>query len=209
MFHDPQQTQLSMGAYQGAMNPLGLPNTGFAQTGGYAGIQNYGAIAQQQHQLQHQQQQLLHQLQQLQQLSSMLAAQGQGIGQVPVPQVFGIYGQANPWQQHQLLNQNPLLQNPVLAQQLAMQALAQITQSQYGQSQFGQPQFGQGQFGQPQFGQPQFGQPQYAQSWQGNQQTGQLGSPFGQQGGIQSGYPLAPQSWVGQGGPTQYTRGIY
>lgn len=175
--NDPLQTQLSLGAYAGAINPFGLPYTtlqtainpvqfnpfaGVGQTGGispfgqqaYAGIPNYGAIAQQQ-QLQQQLQQLqqLQQQQQLQQLASILASQG------GIPQLLA---QTTPWQTNVLQNpliaagfQNPML-NPLVAQQLALQS-----GSVYGQPQFGQVPFAQG------------------------------------------GFPLAPQSWVGQQVPGQ------
>ena len=169
--NDPFQTQLSSlnsGAYAGAMNPFSLPNAinpallnpfaGAVQTGGispfgqqgFAGIPNYGAIAQQQ-----QLQQIQQQVQQLQQLASILASQG------AIPQQFG---QASPWQSPLQPNafQNPQV-NPVLAQQLALQAA----------SIYGQPQFAQSPFAQAQ-------------------------SPF-----TQGGYPLAPQSWVGQQVPGQ------
>jgi hypothetical protein len=183
--NDLLQSQLSLGAYAGATNPFSSPYSAAInptvlntlanpwQTNplqqGYAGIPNYGAIAQQQQQLQ-----------QLQQLASILALQG------AIPQLAGLSPQINPfqnqpfqnqpWQNQQQPNifQNPLL-NPILAQQLALQASG---------------------YGQPQFAQPQYGQPQY----------GQVGSVFGQQTGLpfgpgvfaQGGYPLAPQSWVGQ-----------
>jgi len=189
--NDQLQTQLSLGAYAGATNPFGLPYTtlqtainpgqfnpfaGVAQTGGispfgqqgYAGIPNYGAIAQQQ-----QLQQLQQQLQQLQQLASILASQA------AIPPA----GQMNPWQsqaqpnvfQNPLLGQNPLV-NPMLAQQLALQA----------GSIYGQPQYGQ--IGSP-FGQQ--NAPPFAQT------------PFAQTPFAQGGYPLAPQSWVGQQLPGQ------
>jgi len=143
--NDLLQTQLSMGAYAGGMNPFNSPYTslqtainptafnpfvGVAQTG----TPNYGAIAQQQ--------------QQLQQLASILASQG------AIPQLAGVLSQNNPWQ-------NPLV-NPILAQQLALQAA----------SAYAQPQFGQ-----------------------------QYNSPFAQNPFAQTGYQLAPQSWVGQAGP--------
>jgi hypothetical protein len=149
--NDLLQTQLSMGAYAGGMNPFNSPYTslqtainpaainpfvGVAQTG----VPNYGAIAQQQ---------------QLQQLASILASQG------AIPQLAGVLSQNNPWQ-------NPLV-NPILAQQLALQAV----------SAYAQPQFGQ-------LGSP-FGQ--------------QYNSPFAQNPFAQTGYQLAPQSWVGQAGP--------
>src|ERR1700722_20025912 len=120
MTHDPLQTQLSMGAYSGAINPFGSPYAlnpfaGVAQQNypgvqqGYGGVPNYGAIAQQQQHLQQQ-------LQQLQQLASILAAQAA----IPQPGI----AQTNPWQaqpnvfQNPSLGQNPQV-NPILAQQLA------------------------------------------------------------------------------------------
>ncbi len=75
-----------------------------------------------------------------------------------------------------LASQNPLLaasllSNPLIAASLHSQAL--------------------GSYGVPQFGlQPQSLYPQIGQY----PQVGQVGSPFGQ-----IGYPLAPQSWIGQG----------
>lgn len=75
--------------------------------------------------------------------------------------------------------QNPL-QNPIMTAALLNHPyLGAALQSQYGGQQFGQQ-----------------AHPLYSQFGQG------LGSPFGQpglQGGLNS--PLAPQSWVGQGGP--------
>jgi hypothetical protein len=80
------------------------------------------------------------------------------------------------------------LQNPIVAALLSNPLIAAGLHPQLGQpQQFGQqPQ----QFGQPQ---QQFGQPQ---------QFGQIGgSPYGQVGPTAGfGYPLAPQSWVGQAG---------
>jgi len=188
--NDPFQTQLSSltsGAYAGAMNPFGLPYTtlqtainpallnplaGAFQTGGvspfgqqgYAGIPNYGAIAQQQ-----QLQQIQQQMQQLQQLASILASQGAIAPQFGQAQ----FGQTVPWQsalqpnvfQNPLSGQGPLL-NPVLAQQLALQAA----------SIYGQPQFGQ--VGSP-FGQAPFtqaGYPPAPQSWVGQQVPGPVHS---------------------------------
>jgi hypothetical protein len=113
-----------------------------------------------------------------------------------------------------LLATNPLLavsllNNPLLAATLHSQQAGLFGGSPFGQQQY--PQFGQQQY--PQFGQqqhPQFGQqqqyphfgqqqhPQFGQQQQYpqfGQQLGHMGSPFGQ-----IGYPLAPQSWIGQGG---------
>lgn len=178
MFANDLQSQLSLGAYSGAMSPFhsplaaalqtainptaGNPFGGVAQSWGaspytqspftqqgYGGIPNYAAIAQQQ-----QLQQQLQHLQQLQALASLISSQGAN------PQM---YGGAQPNVLHNPLIagglQNPLL-NPILAQQLAMQ-----------------------------------------------QQN-----PF-----AQTGFPLAPQSWVGQQIPGQIPhslqqfggRGIY
>jgi hypothetical protein len=88
----------------------------------------------------------------------------------------------------QLFALSPLaagLQNPITAALLSNPLIAAGLHSQFGhQQQFGQqPQFGQPQFQQPQFGQPQFQQPQ-----------------FGQPQSLYPQLPLAPQSWVGQGG---------
>lgn len=185
--NDPFQSQLSLGAYSGVINPYtaslqtGNPFAGVAQTSaispfvqqqGYGGIANYAAIAQQQ-QLQ-QELQRLQQIQQLQTLASILASQGMN------PQMFGGLQFNNPWQNNSFQNQpwqqqyggpqNPLiaaaLQNPILAQQLAQQQ-----------------------------------------------------NPFVQQNPFtQSPYQLAPQSWVGQQIPGQFSphhlqhltgRGIY
>jgi len=101
---------------------------------------------------------------------------GQSIyGQVPTQ------GFVNPQQLQlaQLVANNPLvaaslLSNPLVAASLHAQS--------FGQQQY--PQLGQQQY-------PQLGQQQYPQL---GQQIGQPGSPFGQ-----IGYPLAPQSWIGQG----------
>jgi hypothetical protein len=197
--YDPLQTQLTMGAYSGATNPFGSPYTAFqpainpASFNPFAGPAQTGAISPFGQQGYPgipnygaiAQQQ---QLQQLQQLALLLASQG------GIPQAFGMspHGWQNPqvmqnpqFGQNPLFAQNPLL-NPVLAQQLALQAV-----SQYMQPQYGQPQYGQGGPGYPQFGQP-----------------GAL--PYSQQG-----YPLAPQSWVGQAGIHPHhlahlaARGIY
>jgi len=167
--NDLLQSQLSLGAYSGAMSPFNSPwaaslqtainptsvnpFAGVAQTWGispftqpaftqqgYGAVPNYAAIAQQQQQIQQQLQQLqLQHLQQLQALASMLSAQGAN------PQVFGV-SQPNVLQNPLIAAslQNPLV-NPILAQQLAMQQ-----------------------------------------------------NPF-----AQSGFPLAPQSWVGQQIPGQ------
>ncbi len=144
--NDLLQSQLSLGAYSGAMNPYTAslqsanPFAGvaqswavspFAQQGygqqGYGGIPNYAAIAQQQ-QLQQQLQQL-QQIQQLQALASILASQQGGN-----PQMFA---QNNPFQMQQQPNvlQNPLL-NPILAQQLAQQQNPFGQQNPFTQSPF-------------------------------------------------------------------------
>jgi hypothetical protein len=182
---NPQGVQ----AQAGIGSPFGQQNP-FVQQG-YAGVPNYGAIAQQQ--------------QHLQQLASLLASQlaSQGLahqGMIPQQQ-FGWPAQMVPLQ-NQILAQNPIaaaiLQNPVLAQQLALQAVAQQSQPQIGQYQSGQ-------------NWPAYQQPG---SVFGGQPGVQTGMSFGQipyaQTGIQSGYPLAPQSWVGQVGLSQPGgRGLY
>jgi hypothetical protein len=110
-------------------------------------------------------------------LLAQLAQTGalQQIGQ----SLFGqnpIQGQVNP--QH--LVASLIANNPVLAGALLSHPLVAATLYAHAQSQQN-PQFGLQQ--QPQLF-PQIGQ-----------QIPQMGSPFGQQ----TGYPLAPQSWIGQG----------
>jgi hypothetical protein len=99
-----------------------------------------------------------------------------------IPQQLGpsIYGQnpvqsfVNPQQQLQQLQLAQLVaNNPLLAASLLSNPLVAA-------SLHAQP-----------FGNQQFGQQQYPQI---GQQIGQLSSPFGQ-----IGYPMAPQSWIGQG----------
>lgn len=118
------------------------------------------------------------------QLASALASQA------AIPQLLGLSPLAG-LQHHPILA--ALLQNPLITAGLQAQ-LGQ--QSQYGQQlPFGQPQFGQ----QLPFGQqPQFGQQPHSLY----SQLGQIGGlGFGQGGpGAGIGYPLAPQSWVGQAG---------
>jgi len=91
-------------------------------------------------------------------------------------------------QQQQLQQQLQLLaalvNNPLLA--AGLQHGGNI-----GQQPFGQQPFGQQSYGQQSYGQQPFGLQQYSPY----QQHGQIGSPFG------GGYPLAPQSWIGQGSP--------
>jgi len=145
------------------------------------------------------------------------------IPQQLIPQQIGqsLYGQ-NPLQQgfinpHQQLQQQQQLQlqlaslvanNPLLAASLLNNPLVAATlQSQALGGAYGVPQFGVPQ----QSMYPQIGQ----QLGQQLGQLGQIGSPFGQQLGQlgqigspfgQIGYPLAPQSWIGQGaqfGPGQ------
>jgi hypothetical protein len=121
--------------------------------------------------------------------------------QAGIPQQVGqtLYGQ-NPLQQgfinpQQQLQQQQQLQlqlaslvatNPVLAASLLNNPLVAASLHAQGQGLYGVPQFVQQQPGlYPQIG----------------QQIGQMGSPF-----AQVGYPLAPQSWIGQGaqfGPGQ------
>lgn len=144
--NDLLQSQLSLGAYSGAMNPYTAslqtanPFAGVAQSWavspfsqqgygqqGYGGIPNY--LAQQQ-QLQQQLQQLqqLQQIQQLQALASILSSQGAN----PL-----MLGQINPWQMQLQPNvlQNPLL-NPILAQQLAQLQNPFAQQNPFTQSPF-------------------------------------------------------------------------
>lgn len=191
--YDPLQTQLSqlsLGAYPGAVNPFGSPYqqaiqsainpaafnplAGIAQNGGISPFapQQFGP-------------------QQFGPQGYPGAQQGYGATPGVVPNYGVVAQQQQQLQQLQQLAsilaaqtlaaqalsaQNPIPQmfgpaaqptpwqnpplNPVLAQQLAMQAV----------SQYAQP------------------------------QIGQAGLPFGQTPFAQFGYPLAPQSWVGQAG---------
>jgi len=149
--NDPFQSQLSLGAYSGAMNPytaslltanpftVGQQTMGtspFSQQG-YGSVPNYAAIIQQQ-QIQ-QELERLQQIQRLQTLASILASQSVN------PQVFGGSQLGNPWQNNPFQNQqqygglqNPLiaaaLQNPILAQQLAQQQNPFIQQNPFTQS---------------------------------------------------------------------------
>jgi len=115
-------------------------------------------------------------------------AQTGGIPQQLGPSIYGqnpVQGFVNPQQQQlqQLQLAQLVANNPLLAASLLSNPL--VAASLHAQS-FGSQQFGQQQYP------PQFGQQQYPP--QIGQQIGQLGSPFGQ-----IGYPLAPQSWIGQG----------
>jgi hypothetical protein len=97
--------------------------------------------------------------------------------------------------------QHPLLAAALLNHPLIAAGLHQAALGSYGQPQFGLQQHSPyqqfGQMGSPfgQMGSP-FGQ-------QTGSPFGQMGSPFGQ-----AGYPLAPQSWIGQGGPFGGGQGI-
>jgi hypothetical protein len=220
MTYDPSQTYPSLGLYNGITTPGGLPYAalqasalnpagalnalaatlgisnpaiGVSQAGQspYPGISALGGNPQQLQQLQQQQ---LQQLQQLQ-AASILAAQA-AIPQLTGAASFG-QGQHNPLAAvHNALVaaalQNPLL-TPVLAQ------LGYQSNGIYGQI---------GQNGSP-FNQQQgqaYGQQQNPFAQQQGQAYGQQqNSPYGQQQGSpygQAGYPLAPQSWVGQAGQT-------
>lgn len=185
--NDLLQSQLSMGAYGGAISPFNSPYTtpqtavnpaafnpvaGIAQNGGispfgqqgyYGGNPNYALLAQQQQQLQQQ-------LQQLQQLAAVLASQG------AVPQIQGASPQSNPWQNPQQSNafQNPAFQNPLIAASLQNPLVNSILAQQLALQ------------GAQVYGQPQFGQ-----------------APFPQAPFVGVGYQLAPQSWVGQQIPGQ------
>jgi len=135
--NDPFQSQLSLGAYSGAMNPFTQsyagPYAGSMQTGinplinpltqgvsqfgqqGYSGVPNYGApnyqALVQQQQIQEQIRQQVQQIQQLQALASILASQQGSPFQNQLSQV-------QPWQAQQGYGalQNPLI-NPLLAPQ--------------------------------------------------------------------------------------------
>jgi hypothetical protein len=120
-------------------------------------------------------------------INPVVAALNAILGLSPMAQVAGIpqsgpspYGM-NPIQSFinpQQLQQVSLLalQNPLLAASLLSNPLIGAGLHSQAPGQYGVPQFGL----QPPSQYPQFGQ---------------MGSPFGQ-----SGFPLAPQSWIGQGG---------
>jgi len=189
--YDPFQTYATMGSpYYGTLNPVGMPyNAQQTFTNPLAAIHPLAAAtlglspgnptinpitgvpqAGQQGYGLHPAQNFINP-QQLQ-LASALASQA------VLPQLLGISPLAG-------------IQNPIVAALLTNPLIPAGLHAQFGQQQFAQPQFGQPQFWQPQFGQPQLLNPQF----------GQIGSPYGQVGptaGI--GYPLAPQSWVGQPG---------
>lgn len=194
MHHDPFQTQ-SYAGFGGAPNPFGSPLAALQTTInpfnpiGINPLAMGGLTLGQQNPFGQQ--------------NPLLGLQHPGYGGNPyaaAPQLQYIASilaaQANPWQNQ--ITQNPLtaaiLQNPVLAQQIALQAAQTYLQPQSTQSPYGQPQYG--------------------QSWPMQQQFGQqTGTPFGQSSyGPQfgQGYQLAPQSWVGQPGPSQFGgRGLY
>jgi hypothetical protein len=191
MMHDPFQTYATLGSYYGMPTPIGLPYQ--AQQGSAinpAALNPLTAILGQIPQVgqspfgqypgqglinPQQLQQQLQQQQLQQQLQQLQLAQALA-SQAAIPQLLGLSQFAGGFQ-------NPLLaalvNNPLLAAGL-----------QHGGA-IGQQPFGQQPFGQQAFGQQPFGLQQYSPY----QQHGQI-SPFG---GV--GYPLAPQSWIGQGSP--------
>lgn len=185
MTHDPFQSYAMFGAYPGVPTPL-LPFTGQPNWAQYpAGLNPLAA-----------QQQL--------QLASILAAQTnpqlQGVSPFNIPVTAGPFqgGLQNPFggfQQHPLAAlQNPLLQNPMLA---ALQnPLLAATQ----QNPMIHPQVAQAIGAQLGW----YHQLPYQQGGLGVTPFGQTGSPYGQ-----SGYPLAPQTWVGQTGQTGQTGQIH
>jgi len=180
--HDPFQSYAAMstpyGAHLGNSNPMGIPyNVQTPTINPLAGIHPLAAAALG--------------------LSQAAINPINGIPQMG-PQGFGQYPAQsfiNPQQLQlasalaqqalipQLLGQQSSLafQNPMVAALLSNPLIATGLQSQYGGQQFGQ--------------QPHSLYSQFAQNG---------GSPFGQPGlPVGIGYPLAPQSWVGQGGAAQ------
>jgi len=176
--HDPLQTILS--SYYGMPTQIGVPQLpGFNPVGALNPLALLGSIPQ----------------------TTQLGYGQQGFGQQG-------YGQQQPWQQ--LYGQQPYGQQPFGQQQFG--------QLPYGQQQFG-PQLGQGLIGQQlhlasalaQLGIQHpllaslIGNPMIAASLQQSalqshnpySQYGQIGQPGVQFG--QTPFPLAPQSWVGQG----------
>ncbi len=124
-------------------------------------------------------------------INPMAAAYNPYLGVSPWAQAGGVpqMGQQSPYGPG--LGQNPILQQQLqLASALASQAGFQnpILAAILGNPLIAASLFSQG-IGSP--GGPQMGLQQHSLY----PQIGQLGSPFGQ-----SGYPLAPQSWIGQGG---------
>ncbi len=203
MTHDPMQTLATLGAYQGVATPYGLPQTAFQTTGinpllqGYSqlGQQGYGAVPY--GGINPQQQQQYNPWQQNPYLQHQL-----GIG-IQNPLVAA--GLQNPLlQQNPFVQQNPLLQNPlvnpiqaqihaqIVAQQVAQQLAAQQVAQQLAAQQVAQQLAQQQQLGLQPYGVhvPGMISP-----------VGHLGAQFGQ-----SGFPLAPQTWVGQG--AQFGGGI-
>jgi hypothetical protein len=190
MHYDPFQTYSAFGGYPGATNPFQTPYTSLQSS-----LFNPAAAWNPQ-------------------------AAGQVFGQQGYPGIpnYGGQQQQNPFQQQQ----NPLLiaaqqlaaQQQMIAQQIAAQQLAQQVAAQQGGFGLGGPQMGwqQAPFNpqinpmlNPQFN-PQFNpmlNPQ-AGLYQHHGHQGHFGlgggqqqlSPFGQYG-----FPLAPQSWVGQPNP--------
>jgi hypothetical protein len=174
MTHDPFQTYPNLGSYYGVPSPLGLQYPS-PQTSAINPVAALNAILQS----------LINpqQMQQAQSPYGMNPFQSP-INPQQVQQTQSPYGM-NPFQspinpqQMQLasLLASPLiLQNPLLAASVLSNPL--IAASLHSQAP--------GPFGVPQFG---------LQSPSLYPQLGQAGSPFGQLG-----HPLAPQSWIGQGG---------
>jgi len=173
MMHDPFQTYTTLGSYYGIPTQMGFQHPQFQN----AGINPAAAFNP---------------------LFGLPQAGGQQLGQSPFGQGAGL-GFINPqqlqqqqWQQQQLqlaslLASQGAFQNPLLASLLSNPLIAASLHSPFAG--YGGPQLGQQQQLHPQIGQ--------------FPQMGQMGSPFGQMGSHfgQGGYPLAPQSWIGQGGP--------
>jgi len=177
--HDPFQTHANFGQYYGLPNPIGLPYQALQGSAINPTLNPLAAVL------------------------GMSQAPIGGLAQLGQSQ-FGQYpGQVPQQFQQQLLQQQlqqlqlAALQNPLLAALINNPLIsAGLHQSSLGVYQ-GQPFGVQGQpFGVQ--GQP-FGQQQHGQY----PQIGQFGSPFGQ-----TGYPLAPQSWIGQGNPYGASQGF-
>jgi hypothetical protein len=197
--HDPFQTYATMSAYgaspyaapyYGTLNPLGMPYN-VQQTSAInplAAIHPLAAAALGLSQGNPTAMNPINPLTGIPQAGQQGYGPQQGNSFIP-GQGFG-FGFVHPHHLHQAaaaLAAQGALQNPILAALLTNPLVAAGLQQQFGQ--------------QAQSPYPQFGQIGGSPFAQGGSPFGQGGSPFGQNNPMAGiGYPLAPQSWVGQGG---------
>jgi len=191
MIQDPFQTYATLGSYYGMPTPFGLPHPALQGSGiNPAAINPLATLG-----------------------FSPFAGGFQQAGQSPFGQYPG-QGQIGPQQLQQLQPQQ--LQQQMQQQIQQQQQLQQLVSALALQAALPQllaalvnnPLISAGLH--PSGIGSNFGQQYGQQPYSPYQQAGQIGSPFGQQFGSpfgqsspfgQQGYPLAPQSWVGQGGP--------